>query len=46
MTDTILQFHPLRALARRLGATAARLRATWSDGPVPCWTEYLRETRG
>lgn len=24
----------------------ARLRAAFAQGPVPCWTEYLRETAG
>jgi hypothetical protein len=24
----------------------ARLRAVFAQGPVPCWTEYLRETAG
>jgi len=24
----------------------ARLRAVFAQAPVPCWTEYLRETAG
>ena len=24
----------------------ARIRAFFAQGPVPCWTEYLRETAG
>jgi hypothetical protein len=24
----------------------SRLRAAFAQGPVPCWTEYLRETAG
>jgi hypothetical protein len=29
-----------------LSSVFARLRAVFAQGPVPCWTEYLRETAG
>ncbi|PTQ76038.1 hypothetical protein [Celeribacter persicus] len=32
---------PLRPFA----ALVKALSETWTKGPVPCWTEYLRATR-
>lgn len=29
-----------------LRTLAAKIKTTWTNGPVPCWTEYLHQTQG
>ena len=45
MTQAILALSPFRAFSLSLRAFGDRLRVAASAGEVPCWTEYLRETR-
>jgi len=45
MTQAILTLSPLRAFSASIAMLVAHLRRALSTADVPCWTEYLRETR-
>ncbi|MDH3262560.1 MAG: hypothetical protein OEM24_01025 [Paracoccaceae bacterium] len=45
MTYASLPTLPLKTLADTVRTLGSRLASAWAEGPVPCWTEYLRETR-